>query len=760
MTDLAKLVVKLEAESSVYKSELEKAQKQLKGFADAGGDLVDKLGERLIEFFAVEHIIEWGKEILERAAELDEFSKETGIAVDKLSELQFAFAAGGIAADQTGTLLKKLNQSISEAAGNASSNAAVAFRALGVSIRDNVTGELKTADQVLPGLADSFANFADGPNKVAFALQLMGRSGQAAIPTLDKGAEGLAELEAKADKLGVTLDEKTAKAAHDFTETLNETKAVLFDGIGNRIAADLLPTLAELAKSFANNTDGARSLEDIAGVLETGLKILVDAGLSVIKTFSDVGNTFGAAFAEVNAVLHGNFSEAKEIDAQFHADMEASDAAFNKRISALWRAGGDEVLQEVQVTVKKLNDQGPNLANAIANQKAIDEAKKKLQDLLDELTKQNDTFGQAKDASLKYRLELGDLSKTYALAKSGGQDLEKQLLAVAASLQQKIDTKKITEGIESVNEEIAKLSGQTGDQAIDAFQKKYTDLITAVRRQGDTAANAQIETLIKLVTATADYNAELQKEQAIQNKVAIATTEINNLNNEGLLTDAEASSERSKQLSQEADDLQKVYEAQKAIADVTGNPDQIEAVKKLGAQISTLRSQADEAGQALRKGLEQNIIDPLVEAETGAESLGDAFKQMLQNITKQLLQLATQSAIQGLFKGLIGATGGGSGGGDIFSSLAGLVTGAPRAGGGGVRKGVAYPVNENVPGQSEWFVPGADGRILPNSAMGGHTTNQISVSVAAPRGTVSRQTQLDVGAQTARAITRANRRNN
>lgn len=758
MTDLASLVVKLEAESSVYKSELEKAQKQLKSFADSGGELVDKLGERLLEFFAVEHLLEWGKDILENASHLDEFSKQTGIAVEQLSALNFAFESGGLQADQLGGLYKKLNQSISEAAGNASSNAAVAFKLLGVSLKDS-NGQLKNAADIIPELADAFAQSADGPNKVALALQLMGKQGELAIPTLDKGAQGIADLEEKAKKLGATLDGETAKAANEFNEQLNQTKTLLFDGIGNRVIKDLLPTLVELNKTFLDDSNGARSLEDVAGAVTIAFKVMASAGLVVVKAFTDVGDALGVIFAQGAALLHGDLDQFNEIDKQYQDDKAKSDAAFLDRITALWETKGGDQVKAVADTAAKVKKAAPDLAAGIADQKAIDDAEKKLQGLLDDLTKQADQFGVAKDASIQYRLEMGDLSKTYALAKKGGQDLEAQLIAVAAQLQKKIDTKKITEGLADVNTEIAKLSGQTGDEALDAFQKKYTDLITAVRRQGDTAANAQIETLIKLVSATGDYNAELQKQQAIENKVALATQEINNLQNEGLLTDAQASAERSKQFQQEADDLEKVYEAQKQLADITGDPAKIEAVKKLGAQISTLRSQADEAGQQLRKTLEGDIVDPLVEAETGSESLGQAFKQMIGNIEKSLLQLATQAAIQTLFKGLIEGTGG-SGAGNIFSSLAGLVTGAPRAGGGGVQRGVAYPVNENT-ARSEWFVPGVAGRILPAAAAAGaHMTNNINVSIAAPQGTVSRQTQLDIAAQTARFITRANRRNN
>lgn len=150
---------------------------------------------------------------------------------------------------------------------------------------------------------------------------------------------------------------------------------------------------------------------------------------------------------------------------------------------------------------------------------------------------------------------------------------------------------------------------------------------------------------------------------------------------------------------------------------------------------------------------------------TRTESLGDVARNLL------------LSTVNDIFNSLISeimlkATGGESSsiGGFLGKAIGGLfggLFGGGRADGGPVYAGVPYLVGEDGP---EPFVPFSDGYVLNrNDAMramsqggGGQTVVQVTnvFHITAPGGQISRETQNQIAAKTALAITHASQRNN
>jgi hypothetical protein len=114
-------------------------------------------------------------------------------------------------------------------------------------------------------------------------------------------------------------------------------------------------------------------------------------------------------------------------------------------------------------------------------------------------------------------------------------------------------------------------------------------------------------------------------------------------------------------------------------------------------------------------------------AEQAARNMQDAFAQffmdfdkgldgMLEGFLRAIQQMAANLAASQLLSMLGGSLAGSAN--PFLSSLGGALTGA-RATGGPVSAGGAYMVGERGP---ELFVPGASGRIVPNSQLGGGLT--------------------------------------
>ena len=172
---------------------------------------------------------------------MDELSQKTGIAVEKLSALDYAMRREGVSTEAFAKGVKELSKNMVEA-GDASSKAGKLFAELGV----NAKGDTRDA---LLKIADTFAKIPDGATKAALATELFGKAGQDLIPALNNGAEGLREMEEQARRLGVTLDTDTARAAAKLKDdlfALTESSKAL----GNSVARQLVQPLRDVTAAM------------------------------------------------------------------------------------------------------------------------------------------------------------------------------------------------------------------------------------------------------------------------------------------------------------------------------------------------------------------------------------------------------------------------------------------------------------------------------------------------------------------------------
>lgn len=753
MVDLARLTAVLEAEISRWSSGLDKAEEQLERFSDKATDLLKDVAGAFGLYLSVDSIVEWGKALVEQDANLDHFSQETGIAVDALSRLEYALQAGGVQTDQLTSLFKSLQKSMTDAAGNATSNAAIAFKALGISL-DAIKNS--TPDQTIKLIANSFQGLQDGANKSTIAVELLGKSALSAIPTLNKGADGIAELEKQADKLGITVSGQTAKAAEDFETDLTNLGLVVKDGLGERIKADLLPVLDSLVKSFTDTATGAQHLDDTAAGIASFFKGAIVVGLEVVKVFEELGTLIGGVAAAATAPLNETVGIIKET----FSDIAKEERDFSdKQAAAL--AGGTQAIDDYGDSWDDAGKkQAKNLAQLIEQQKAFDAAVKTLttfdQAIRTQIASLQDSGGEA----AKYTQKLQDLAKVIADAGPKGKELAAAIEADIATFKKLGDTKIVTDGLAKINIELDKLKGDTGDSAVEKLDKEFQPFITTLRKAadgGDELAKSELkryDALVAATAATADYNKEIAETVKIQEQLQLTLAHLKTQFDEGAIGQSDYIKAVGQAQTQAADSLAKVGDDLKKVA-VT--PEQLAGIDRVKTSIEGLRDEAGKAGQDLAKAFGQDAVSALQKLENGTDSLSQALGDLLSSFANELLKLANQKLVDAVFGQLISSTGGGSGAG-IFGTIAGAFAGG-KASGGSVVAGNAYMINENTP-DSEYFIPKTAGQVVPASKMGGGLTVHQYFSIQAPTGTVSRQTQAQVGAAASRNLAIASKRNN
>jgi len=241
----------------------------------------------------------WIKGAIDAADAASKLSQKTGVAVKDLAGLQLAYDLGGAGGDVFEKSMVKLSKAITE--GNKG------LAALGIKTA-STNGQLLSNKDVLYSVADAFQKMDDGARKTSMAVEIFGKSGATLIPLLNGGAQGFRDMEEMAQKLGLTMSEKTAKSAEAFNDNL-DLLAMGSQGVARQIAAEMLPTLSSLSGSLLTSMTSGDKLKKTADFLGTGLKILYSIALGIIEVFS----TIGKAISGVAVLITTHFAGALEV---------------------------------------------------------------------------------------------------------------------------------------------------------------------------------------------------------------------------------------------------------------------------------------------------------------------------------------------------------------------------------------------------------------------------------------------------------------
>jgi hypothetical protein len=306
----------------------------------------------------------WIRGAIDAADETSKLAQKIGVAVPQIAGLQLAFRQSGIDAGALQSSMSKLSVAI--AGGND------AFVAMNISTK-NADGTLKGTRQILGEVADKFKDYEDGAGKTALAVQLFGKAGADLIPLLNGGSEALDEFDAMAKKLGLTLDEDTAKRAEKFNDTL-DLMGQGFKGISMQVAAQLLPTLEGLADQFFSAMTEGDRLKKIGDALATGLKALYVVGIALVGVFEAVGDTIYTFGKQAIAVMKGDFSGAIKAGNDYAADLKKNWTGSLDAIDKAWNANGSTAVSTMTATAAAFKKQAP-VVNEETKKMAVESAK-------------------------------------------------------------------------------------------------------------------------------------------------------------------------------------------------------------------------------------------------------------------------------------------------------------------------------------------------------------------------------------------------
>lgn len=211
----------------------------------------------------------WANTVLKGVDSLDKLSKETGIAVNKIQELDFI-------AGQTQSTTEAMNStlnSLSSIIGSAAQKGSDDFARLGISVRD-ANGQVKTADKILAEVGHRFKTLNLSLQEQRSFASALGID-SSLLQMLNKSDAALASLRKRAMELGTLTAEQT-KQADDYQKSLNSMWFSL-NNIKQLIAVGMAPEMARMADSFA------QLLADNRDWIVNGIQLTVKWGGNLLE---------------------------------------------------------------------------------------------------------------------------------------------------------------------------------------------------------------------------------------------------------------------------------------------------------------------------------------------------------------------------------------------------------------------------------------------------------------------------------------------
>jgi hypothetical protein len=314
----------------------------------------------------------WIRGAINAADAAAKLARSAGVASKDVAGLQLAFRQSGLTDQDLTTKIGRLNKQIADGA--------KAFEAMGISTR-NTDGSLKGARQMLGEVADRFKGYEDGAAKAALAQELFGKGGERMISLLNGGAESLAAFDDMAQRLGLTLDEKTQVAAEQFNDTL-DLIGQAGQGVARQVAAQLLPTLNTLAaEMFRSVTEGDR-LTKVSNALAGAMKGLYSVAVGVVTAFQTVGKALGGVAAAIAAILRGDFGQVKGIIAEMRQDITENWQRAGAGIQRVWEGAGDASVSALAATMRASKEAAPVVAGVGRSARTVRDEFSKLADQL------------------------------------------------------------------------------------------------------------------------------------------------------------------------------------------------------------------------------------------------------------------------------------------------------------------------------------------------------------------------------------------
>ncbi|MBK8468086.1 MAG: hypothetical protein IPL32_19915 [Chloracidobacterium sp.] len=223
-------------------------------------------------------------------------SVKTGLGATSISALK-------LAADQSGSSLEAITGGVAKfaktvgAAGEGSKEAAAKLKSLGI----EPVAALNDLDGSLAKVFKRIGEAKPGIEQITLAQKAFGKSGADLLTVMDQVGYDLEAFRKRAEELGITIDDKAARAADEFGDQMTELEAQLA-GVGRTIGFELMSVFKDMATYMStwlsNNKGEIQSWGMYVADILRGVGVAWDVAADAAKRYAQAG-AFGAVGAAV-----------------------------------------------------------------------------------------------------------------------------------------------------------------------------------------------------------------------------------------------------------------------------------------------------------------------------------------------------------------------------------------------------------------------------------------------------------------------------
>lgn len=299
------LVYRLTADTTGLQSQLGSAQRDVRKFSRRATSDVRKLG---VAFATIGTTVgaALGKLIadtIKTGEELSLLSDQTGISVENLSRLGFAADQSGGDLESAARAVGRLQIRLGQADRDGGSFADT-LSELGISLRDDVTGETRDTLDVLAELSDAFVGAESAEERARLGNEAFGRSWQELAPLLMEGKDGLEDLMQQADDLGIVMSQEAADASRQLGDNVNVLRSRA-TALGVSLTSQIVPALAGYADEAARSARETGNLAEQQGLAQKATVAILRVVEGIRVSFIVMGETLGAVGAQLVVFAEG-----------------------------------------------------------------------------------------------------------------------------------------------------------------------------------------------------------------------------------------------------------------------------------------------------------------------------------------------------------------------------------------------------------------------------------------------------------------------
>ena len=219
--------------------------------------------------FTADAFKEWLNSTTEAAEKVERMAAQLGASTGEVQLLGAFAKLTGTDVEAMATQLERLQLALAKST-SALSPARAGLKALGI---DAEEFRRLSIPQQFDELAEAVSRFADGATKTA-AVQALGRGFVELLPLLDKGREGMDELNKAAKETGVIMSEQDVKALAEVREASNEL-GLAVQALGQDILLGMIGPIKTAIGWLTKFTEG------------------MDAAVRAARSFGGFGNFIG-----------------------------------------------------------------------------------------------------------------------------------------------------------------------------------------------------------------------------------------------------------------------------------------------------------------------------------------------------------------------------------------------------------------------------------------------------------------------------------